>query len=157
VDVRHPPAQTRRWRRFGLVAGGALALAAGLFAFWLGTPGSKLRPQNLAAVRPGMTRQQVADLLGGPPGDFGSFPDGPVDSGDGSVRQLFAEPTARPVTAENWVDDRASITVFFDDEGRVVAASQAAVFRRRPRGGLLELVLRRVGAARPPSVPPPKG
>jgi hypothetical protein len=157
VNVHDPVVEPRRPSRSRLLLGGLLVLfGCAVLVAWLSLDRSRLRAQNLSAVRAGMTRQQVEDLLGGPPGDFGSFPDGLIDAGDGSIQQLFAEPTTRPVTPASWTDDRHSITVFFDDEGRVVAAAKASAFRRLPRGGVVEWLLRRSGAAPPPSIPPPR-
>jgi hypothetical protein len=53
-----------------------IALVAGVIILALVIVGSlqwRFHPENHTAIRPGMTLQQVDDLLGGPPGDYGWF------------------------------------------------------------------------------------
>jgi hypothetical protein len=152
--------RSRSWfasQRVPLLLVGVVVLAIGSFlAVWFCFGSSRLRARNLSAVQAGMPRAEVEVLLGGPSGDYGYFPDGVHESGDGSVVQLFAEPTAGPVTVENWLDDNNSITVFFDNERRVVAVSKARHFRRYAKGGVLEFLLRRIGTPPPTGPAPPK-
>jgi hypothetical protein len=130
-----------RWRLAGLILAAAaiLIVILALVSFWL-SPSSGLRASRFPELRPGMTRHEVEDILGGPPGDYGIYADGTVESGDGSVLQVFAAPAAGHTKMETWEDDRNCFFVFFDDKDAVVAASRANHVRRYPKGSLLAKV-----------------
>jgi hypothetical protein len=156
-DSRAPTRPHWTSRRVPLpVIGFAVLAMASFLVVWFCLGSSRLRAHNVSAVRAGMTRAEVEALLGGPAGDYGYFPDGLHASGDGSVLQLFAEPTKGPVSAENWLDDNNSISIFFNSDGRVVAASKARQFKRHAKGGVLEFVRRRIGTPLPSGRSPPK-
>ena len=102
--------------------------------------GRALKASNFSAIKPGMTRQQVAGLLGGPPGDYGRYADGILESGDGSVLQTFYLPSARPSRPDCWQDDRNTFFIFFDDSDRAVAASKATYVRRYSKNSPLKRI-----------------
>jgi hypothetical protein len=123
-----------RWRltpRILAVVAVLTALLACVF-LWL-SPSSGLRAGNFSKIRPGMTRLDVDGLLGGPPRDYGAYADGAVESGDGSVLQVFVVPNAGASKPEIWEDDRNRFFIFFDNEDAVVAASKATHVRRYPK------------------------
>jgi hypothetical protein len=62
-----------------------------------------------------------------------AYADGVVESGDGSVLQVFLVPNAGASKPEIWEDDRNRFFIFFDDKGAVVAASKATHVRRYPK------------------------
>jgi hypothetical protein len=116
----------------------ALAIVIEGEQIFLEPAASALRTTNFQQIKPGLTRTQVSELLGGPPGDYGKNADGMIESGDGSVNQVFYVPTSRAVKMENWQDDLSNFFVFFDDEGHVIAASRSNYVRRYPNSPLLQ-------------------
>jgi hypothetical protein len=133
---------TRITTRRMMIAVAFLAIVLGLLTegkrLVLEPPPSALRAHDFSQIGPGQTRKQVSDILGGPPGDYGRYADGIEESHDGAVTQAFSVETPRPVKVENWQDDRNHFFIFFDDEGRVVAASRSNQTRRYPRSWWLQ-------------------
>jgi hypothetical protein len=111
-------------------ASAAILVAFLVIAYYGFAPSSRLKAGNFSRIRPGMTRAEVANLLGGLPGDFGRNAGGEVEVGDGSVIQSFFTPGAGGVSRGIWQDDENHFTIFFDTRGTVVAASKMNHFRR---------------------------
>jgi hypothetical protein len=86
----------------------------------------RFHPENQGAIRPGMTLQQVEDLLGGPPGDYGLFWFG---SGMMTQEGVIAPPGSTEMV---WFNDDQRIEVHFDKQGRVVVVHRRAGWERRP-------------------------
>jgi hypothetical protein len=128
-----PRLTTRRMMVVVAVVAIALGMVIEGYRVFLEPGPSSLRATEFARIKPGLTREQVSDLLGGRPGDYGKNTDGFSESGDGSVIQVFFVPTTRPVNVENWQDDRNHFFIFFDDNGHVVAASKSNYVRRYPK------------------------
>ena len=133
-----PRVTTRRMIVVVAVVAVALAMVIEGEQIFLEPAPSALRTTNFRQIKPGLTRKQVSELLGGPPGDYGKNADGMIESGDGSVFQVFYVPASRPVKMENWQDDLSNFFIFFDDEGHVIAASRSHYARRYPNSRFLQ-------------------
>jgi hypothetical protein len=127
--VRHDGGRKMKRRRVAVLAlSGCLALA-GLLAFWLWPRGSCLNREHFAAVRVGMTRAEVEQVLGGPPRNECR---GPVDvwvRREGGVQSAGLDPgtpTVRffPDVAGGgqegvWVGEAGLLAARFGDDGRL--------------------------------------
>jgi hypothetical protein len=83
-----------------------LAVAGGL---WFVIPPRKIHSENFQHIRNGMSREEVHELLGGPPGKYG-------EAGWGSLgRPLFPYAT----WSETWTIDDYHLDVYYSDEGKV--------------------------------------
>src|SRR5262245_30022210 len=106
-------------RRFWILL---LAVGAGLavlpilwYAFSLR---SGVTQANYERIRDGMTLREVANLLGGPPGNYSRIPD--KEAGLWTIdpsrpdlnRQFF-------IGREVWIGNELAVAVWFDDQGRV--------------------------------------
>jgi hypothetical protein len=108
------------------MVGGTFAVALAIVLILFGAPRLRFRPENYKAIRPGMTLQQVEDLLGGPPGDYGWFLIGStIMTEEGSI----VPPGSKELL---WFNDNHRIEVFFDGQGRVVAVHKRAKWERGP-------------------------
>jgi hypothetical protein len=123
-------------RRWLFVVAGLLLLpvASGTWLILTWEPDHPLSKRNYRRIMPGMTRDEVADILGGPPGPVGPVPEGP----------WFVELVEQegPVTATGmlqgkpaiWYSERGQILVTFNSwekSARVVGKQ----LYRRARGG----------------------
>jgi hypothetical protein len=99
-------------RRLLLALGVALPVAAG--AVWRFMPRQPPTPgiseANCARIKPGMRKEQVEDILGGPPGIYG---------GGRLVDPEESLDTGRAVLSE-WVNEAGTVHVWFDHDGTVV-------------------------------------
>ncbi len=96
----------------------ALAAGAGLAVYRsiITPPRRTLNAAGFDQVRVGMTRAEVEQLLGGPPGDYCRYPGGGMTITTEGVR-------APPGSVEQiWFDERNRFEVWFDAEGRVTAS-----------------------------------
>jgi hypothetical protein len=132
-----PRVTTRRMIVVVAVVAVALAMVIEGEHIFLEPASSALRATNFRQIKPGLTRKQVCELLGGPPGDYGNNADGMIESGDGSVFQVFYVPNSRQAKMESWQDDLNNFFIFFDDEGHVIAASRSNYVRRYPKSQFL--------------------
>ena len=82
---------------------------------WVTAPAHRIDRRTFLRIRLGMKKQEVYDLVGGPPGNFST---GPTICVDGSVEHAVDPAAAAKV--ETWECDTDSIHVYFDDEGTVV-------------------------------------
>jgi hypothetical protein len=135
-----PRVTTRRMIVVVAVVAVALAMVIEGEQIFLEPAPSALRTTNFRQIKPGLTRKQVSELLGGPPGDYGKNADGIIESGDGSVFQVFYVPNSRQAKMENWQDDVSNFFIFFDDEGHVIAASRSNYVRRYPNSRFLHQI-----------------
>jgi hypothetical protein len=107
----------------------AAAFVAGVFVVALVTVElhhRRFHPANHSEIRPGMALEQVEDLLGGPPGDYGRLWFGSAESM--SHEGVNVPPGSRELV---WFDDNHRIEVHFDWQDRVVAVHQRARWERR--------------------------
>jgi hypothetical protein len=116
------PWEWKTWRRLAVVTVGVVLLLAWLLALRPGSPA--IGPASLDAIRPGMDRAEVVQLLGGPPGDYRRrtttvykatavvVPNGmPCDDEDLSLE-----------FPDQWQGEAMLIVVRFDEEGKVRSA-----------------------------------
>lgn len=98
------------------------------------TPSHRIRPENIDRIRAGMTRQEVQELLGAPPGfrARGKVASPITYSGPGA--------SWRDGVEEWWTGDEAAVLVFFDAQGRALHHMPLAVY---PDGNSLLERLRR--------------
>jgi hypothetical protein len=111
----------RGWRFVLLVL--LVAAVGGGWLLLAPEPDQPLSRNNYRRIRAGMTRAEVAEVLGGPPGAVGPVPkdlwfaelveqEGPVDAN--------GMPEGKPAI---WYNDRGQIAVYFDtweESGRVL-------------------------------------
>jgi hypothetical protein len=127
----------------------AIGLAVGGWLLW--TPTAITR-ENVARIQPGMTREEVHTILGGPPNNeafaplqvLGPWEGAPVDVPmalkGGEVIQLAAGPGGLP---DIWVGDDLLVQVQFDAAGHATGCRLLPV--RRAEESLLAKVRRRLG------------
>ena len=99
--------------KHSLAFGYALVLFFGTVGLWRIAVEPRIHTENYLHIRRGMSQAEVEELLGGPPGNYGSSsprwtPPGPTPAPPlGSVERV-------------WRDDSNRIAIQFDIEGRVV-------------------------------------
>lgn len=119
-----------------------VAIVAALLIFDLSSPKIPVRQlatENFALVRIGMTRAEVEQLLGGPPGNYGRH------AGGGAV--MTAEGYISPPGSieKIWCDDSHRFEIYFDTNGRVVSFHQRAGYSQSPREDFFSYLLRSIG------------
>lgn len=111
-----------------------LALVGGL-AFWWTVPGTAITRANYDRIQVGMTRQEVDDIMGGPPrneatdAQFVSMWEIEKDGSLVEVDRRYAIMVDRHTRHGfykmhglgygRWVNDQINVWVFFDPQGRV--------------------------------------
>ncbi len=114
-----------RRNRLAVLLGIPVALVAAAVALWLLWPRIAITPENGERIRLGMTRSEVEEILGGPPGDYagpeafaaaGRCGD-PMDA-RAVIRRWSGEPDER---WQQWLSDDALVLVHLDAHGRVSA------------------------------------
>jgi hypothetical protein len=106
-------------------------ISATALTIWATRP-PRVNPGRFARVEKGMTRPEVYQAVGGPPGDYGS---GPVQTPPGGLRFSIYE---------EWLCDDAQLLVRFDLNNRVSdIAILEAVPLRRP--SLIDRLRRKLG------------
>jgi hypothetical protein len=85
-------------------------LGVGVYALW---PRAGITRTNASAICDGMTRAEVAAIMGGPPGDYHT------PGRECSYDYSFLHPGNS--TSEEWIGDEGLVLVAFDAEGRAVA------------------------------------
>jgi|SRR5262245_16663444 len=103
----------RRWALAGCAAGLA-ALAA---AVWWPRPVSAPVAERVGRIRPGMTQAEVDAVLGGPPGDYSTYPGKGLGGPPSPPRVGFYA---------DWRWNEGFLRVHFDDTGRVIRPYYAA-------------------------------
>lgn len=112
------PRRRRKWL-IPLVALVAIPVFA---AIWLVATWKVLKVENFAKIRYGMSQQQVEELLGGPPGEYGR------NTGD---VWMSTEGYITPgETEKRWWDDENRLEVFFDNNGRVTRKHKRESYHR---------------------------
>jgi hypothetical protein len=93
-----------------------------------------LRPElnsgGFDRVQPGMTRAEVEELMGGPPGDYGRYI---ADVGSQSLEGFFCPPGSRsfhPPTGLTWLDDDEKFEFCFGSDGRLIVKHQRSEYGR---------------------------
>jgi hypothetical protein len=113
---------------------GPLALLGlvGWFHIWLAHPDPRITRQGYQDIRFGMTRRQVAQVLGAPPGrygprifwaQFGKAETIPRRTVEDELRLALAP------TRAQWLGREGAIDVVFDEQGRTVSKQFAPVIR----------------------------
>lgn len=117
IPSPQPPGKTAsfRRRRFWLVCAAA-ALLVGVAVVLPYFLRKRLAVENLGRVRVGMTHPEVAELLGGPPGDYG-MRGGAVPTA-AAIHDLTG---ASQRSGRVWTGDDVTILVWFDN-GKVCEA-----------------------------------
>ncbi len=96
--------------------------------YWYGPPsGSELNVDNTALIQRGMTMEQVEQLLGGPPGDYGYN-----QGGDEVMMTLELAGIRQPSIKYVWFDDGHWVEVYFDSDGLARFAHERRFVRKRP-------------------------
>ena len=92
-------------------------------------PNQKINAESFQTVHLGLSRQEVAEILGGPPGDYGpgevvGFPPRP-----GTISSFRME-----LRSEKWEQGSTIIYVLFDEQGKVSWKSlcQGCIRREEP-------------------------
>src|SRR3712207_2393249 len=92
----------------GLVVG-VMGLCAGM---WLTTPRPQINDASYQRIKEGMNQQEVEQILGGPPGNYGSLDEHEYVSLGKGVLALRLRDCRR---ADTWASHRCVITVCYDD------------------------------------------
>jgi len=105
-----------RLRRLTISVGGTLlSLAAAWFVLMANQEiGPRLDRDNVRQIKAGMTQLEVETLVGAHPSFSAKGPETAIRS------SRWANPQVRWDTAKGWIKDDSELTVFFDEEGRVV-------------------------------------
>jgi hypothetical protein len=137
-DVREsmPWRRPSIWRRRLAWVGGLAVVVAALLYVALPAVVSlpRLQVENYPLIRVGMTRSEVKQLLGGPPGNYGRGHEGwpslqnPVLP-PGSVREV-------------WCDDANEFEIYFDDRDRVVLPTKGFQYRQTGQVNSFDLAWR---------------
>ncbi|HMP02931.1 MAG TPA: hypothetical protein PKD86_09870 [Gemmatales bacterium] len=90
-----------------------LAVSLLLASPWLP---SSLKVENFSKLEPGMSQAEVAQLLGGGPGDYGFHQGGVVS--EVQDKEWLPGPELHVLT---WFDDQAKLEIAFDADGKVVS------------------------------------
>jgi hypothetical protein len=88
----------------------------------------RLRHENFARIQVGMSLQEVEDLLGGPPGEYGLW--GlvePLTDGMMSQEGVAVPPGSTELV---WFDASDRFEVWFDPQNTVVAVHRRAIWQR---------------------------
>ena len=100
------------------IASVGLMALAGWRVFW---PAHRISFDNILKIRNGMTLAEVETILGAPPGNYSTTGRMPPAVGPDAYH-----PTPH---YESWVADEASVTFWFDEEGRVVMEASCSSAR----------------------------
>jgi len=112
--------RSRTWLVVALIS--ILVACVGLFWFLREAPG--VTPRNVAAIQPGMTRNDVEERMGGPP-------PGPLPA-DIAVEALpddFVAKHSKTRTGFHWVGRTAAVFIVFDGGGRVTEVHPLKIHR----------------------------
>ena len=104
----------------------AAVLLAGYVTLRLTAPRHRITPENIRAIKKGMTEQEAEEILGAPAGDYSSAKNREwfVDTinfrdGTGSTIPLFSlSDLVEKRGGKFWVGDEAIIWVSFDEAGQ---------------------------------------
>jgi hypothetical protein len=95
--------------------------ASASLLIWLSLPPNhNISDEGFARLKPGMSEQEVEDILEVPEGDYRTVPVGSPDGGYGPTDYFGSG--AETVKRRYWCGDRRWIQVGFDSQGRVAAA-----------------------------------
>jgi hypothetical protein len=101
-------------------------LAVGAALVWLAaTPRHRITHEAFGEIQMGMSREQVNQVLGGPPGDYGPGK-GEILLGGFTNGHHDAD-----VKREEWLAGHMAIYVLFNKEGTVVGTGINPVFRQK--------------------------
>jgi hypothetical protein len=100
-------------------------------------------PQAYQRIAKGMSLDEVQDLLGGPPGDYGSCRNGvTVDLGHCNRDVFRRDYIDRKTQFKEWLFEVGGIRVFFSKDGKVLG--KQTVFVHRPWLSLWEQIISRL-------------
>ena len=94
-------------RRWFVIA--AFLIFAGSVGLYFVLPGCPVTRQNAAKIQPGMAKQQVEALLGGPPADYSS----------GLYEPVLEDLNGGWLDRREWVGKDTAVLVWFDDQHKV--------------------------------------
>src|SRR5437870_5772023 len=99
-----------------LVTIGALSLM-GIFSWRPVWPGPRITRERFELIQLGMTEDQVARILGGPPGDYSND----AWSGEGYIRLgMPMSILQKPEDRKEWLGDDLNVYVDFDERRKVL-------------------------------------
>jgi hypothetical protein len=111
-----------------LLLGVALVLLGGWLTLGLSRPRHRITRENIERIEQGMTRQEVAALLGAPPGNYSRHQIPALyDPGLGHSGPPVDELHDCEGTVEEWVGDRSAVRVCFAANGRVAKLARGMV------------------------------
>jgi outer membrane protein assembly factor BamE (lipoprotein component of BamABCDE complex) len=102
-------------RRVVLLGAGVLALLACDLAIWATLPRPGITKGNYGRLKEGMTRQEVQDILGCPPGDY----NGTVRDREYAYAFLSHAITLSSPKQEFWIGERVAVMAEFDQQGKL--------------------------------------
>src|SRR5438270_7692812 len=101
----------RRW--LALLA--CLMIAALALVPWVSRARHHINPETFARITRGMTLEEVQDLLGVPSGDYTTKPSVMIHE------DLFGSRITGREVEQKWVSDAGAISIWFDEDGKVVS------------------------------------
>lgn len=125
-------------RKFFLLGCIGVCLIVGILAIWLTAPKHHISMPSLYAIERGMTKKEVVEILGVPPGNYSTC---------GGWAVYFGYGKDECPVGEEWVGDEIAIRVVFDDKGIVVGRFMGEVHRNE---GFVFHFLSWLGLVKPP-------
>jgi hypothetical protein len=124
-------------RRIFIWAGLFIVLGVSLLTgYWFARPHPRIDQATVDKIQPGMTEQEVIDIIGAPPGNYG-LGHGEMDEWVELIRTMriynqtgnnpWFEPA--PLAVKDWLGQEHGIRVSFDPQGNVVRADFNSVWR----------------------------
>jgi hypothetical protein len=122
-------------RRLLVVAVGMFLATALAWFFWLAPRNHRISADSYNQLAIGMAENEVEAILGGPSGDYGP---GTGQLVNPALVILNTVERSRPHRQERWMAGTLAITVWFNENGLVLAMARGEVYR--PYDSRLEMI-----------------
>ena len=118
-----------------------LGLAVLALGVWLAAPSHRINEESFDLIHEGMTRAEVAAVLGGPSGDYATT----QEAREVRDRVLLVLSENDDFCFEGWLSDEAFVWVEFRPDGTTTGTRGYSRVVENDRGSLLELISRWLG------------
>jgi hypothetical protein len=132
----------RQWiiRGIGLAA----CLAVLLVGLWWFAPAGRINQDSFARIETGMSREEVHQLLGVPPGDYLCFEKRPTLTSMYAHFGRGADDLRWGKNRESWETDGIVIDVYWDSSGQKVIGKALYLYPAPPPRNMLEFLQRKI-------------